>query len=88
MGEKNLDAKYQNTAILIIPVIVCPKPGGCCLPPPPPAAGGAILTNSDDFDLTAYHTAPPTSERKDQNSRDIWYIFIPNRVKEDEFETE
>lgn len=50
LGPKNLEAKYQNTAILITPVNICPIPGCCCgcrlTPPPPPpsacAAGGSI----------------------------------------------
>lgn len=54
LGEKNLEAKYQKTAIRIIPVIVCPKPPCCCccLPcgrwPPSTAAvvGGAIVGES------------------------------------------
>lgn len=52
LGAKNLEAKYQNTATLMIPVIVCPKPPACCClcgcppppsPPPAAAAGGAIF---------------------------------------------
>jgi len=52
LGEMNLEMKYQKTAILIIPVIVCPIPPCCCccpclccptspppVPPPPPPPG-------------------------------------------------
>lgn len=56
LGEKNLEAKYQKTAIRMIPVRLnppCSRRCGCCSPPPPAAAapppppaaaGGAILS--------------------------------------------
>lgn len=50
LGEKNLEAKYQNTAIRMIPVMLWPNPPPlpCCCPPwtwPSAAAatGGAIF---------------------------------------------
>lgn len=45
-GEKNLEAKYQNIAIRIIPRIDFPIPCccGCCCCSPPPAAATAVVT--------------------------------------------
>lgn len=49
LGAKNLEAKYQKTAILMIPVMVWPIPPACCCccrgcwPPAAVAgAGGAM----------------------------------------------
>ena len=46
LGAKNLEAKYQKTAILMTPVRDCAKPPCCCCPalgaaatPPPPPPG-------------------------------------------------
>ena len=60
LGEKkNLDAKYQKTAILITPEMDCPKPWRCCgcwPPPPPPSAiaGGAIISLMKLFEEIFY----------------------------------